>query len=606
MSKNKWALALAVVVVLAAAAVAYAASDGARAAGTAIVVSSDGHLLTCAHVVKDAVDVHVRIQDTDYTAAVLAVDEAIDLALLKVNASGLRAARLGGPNPPQPGQRVWAFGFPLSAVLGETVKVTSGAISGVGTRGAQQVLQIDAAVNPGNSGGPLVDDSGAVVGIVNAKLTGEEVSNVGFAIPISYARSFLRKEEVEFRGGPGTAPKQPGPVVKRVGPAPMDGPAVAKAIAPIVAFVTIEMAGPARPTGPVAVRTIAAGKCWSFALAPDGKTLACSGGETMKATIWDVTTGELLRTLFLPDTDAYAGYTYKRRINAYGKALSNDFAKGSWLGHVTFSPDGGTLAGDNPPIAVVSWDVRTGEPVGVLPTGVLGTAFYAYSPDGEWLLHGAGWKGWDAEALNLRTKEKRLLGTHCNAVAVSPDSSYAAIAYSASPPKADDLLRPARGEVQLVRITSGEMWKTLRPKTTGVHDVSFSPDGRCLAGTDSDVEYRDGKMIEGVGVVSIWDLQSGEILRTLSWPGLLPGAVCFSPSGKLLAVSFHPTDERLLYEAREGSVVVLWDTRTWEPSLTLPGMLGHWHTGAFSRDGQLLATKDVKHESVTIWRVASE
>jgi len=169
-----------------------------RSTATAFVVHPDGYLLTAAHVVKDASKVDVAIGGQRYEATVLGVDEKPDLALLHIKAKGLPALPLGNSNAVERVEEVRAFGFLLSSVLGDSVKVTRGTVSGIETKVAQKVFQIDAAVNPGNSGGPLVNEKGEVISIINAKLAGVAVSNVGFTVPINYAKPLLRDEGVEF------------------------------------------------------------------------------------------------------------------------------------------------------------------------------------------------------------------------------------------------------------------------------------------------------------------------------------------------------------------------------------------------------------------------
>jgi len=212
------------------------AQDG-KSTGTAFVVNAEGYLLTCAHCVKDAGKVEVALGGQSYEAAVLGTDEPHDLAVLQISAKGLSALPLGNSNAVEVGEEVRAFGFPLASVLGANVKVTRGTVSGIETKEAQKSFQIDAPVNPGNSGGPLVNEKGEVIGVVNAKLAGEVVSNVGFAVPINYAKPLLRDEGVEFATEGATGK--------------LDGPALVKYVSPAVALVTaIPKGGPPAPSTP--------------------------------------------------------------------------------------------------------------------------------------------------------------------------------------------------------------------------------------------------------------------------------------------------------------------------------------------------------------------
>ena len=192
---------------------------------TAFVVGKQGYLITCAHVVKDAGKVMVTIGGRAYYALVRAQDEKRDLALLQIAAKDLAALPLADSNAVEVGQEVRAFGFPLASLLGEDIKVTRGTIAGVSMREAEKVFQIDAAVNPGNSGGPLVNEKGEVLGVINAKFVDVRVSNVAFAVPINNAKQLLGNQGLSF--------------VKEGGGVKLDGPALVKSVSPSVALVTV-------------------------------------------------------------------------------------------------------------------------------------------------------------------------------------------------------------------------------------------------------------------------------------------------------------------------------------------------------------------------------
>ena len=164
------------------------------ASGTAFVIGSDGYLATCAHVVGEAKKVEVTLGDQVLPATVVEVNQVLDLALLKVNASNLSPVPLADSSKVLQGKKISAFGFPLSDVLGDKLKITTGIVSGfMENVGGCRNLQFDAKVNPGNSGGPLVDESGNCIGLVTSKLTGIAVSDVGFAVPSSELVKLLKK-----------------------------------------------------------------------------------------------------------------------------------------------------------------------------------------------------------------------------------------------------------------------------------------------------------------------------------------------------------------------------------------------------------------------------
>lgn len=155
--------------------------------GSGLIITSGGLIVTNAHVVIDALRVSVRLRahEVDIPAAVVGVDRATDIALLKIESPGLKPATLGDSAISRPGDVVLAMGSPFG--LEQTI--TQGIISATG-RGALGILQggmedfiqTDAAINPGNSGGPLMDGKGRVVGINTARFRGE---NIGFAVPVN-------------------------------------------------------------------------------------------------------------------------------------------------------------------------------------------------------------------------------------------------------------------------------------------------------------------------------------------------------------------------------------------------------------------------------------
>lgn len=160
-----------------------------HAQGSGFIVSSDGLILTNAHVVDGAKEVTVKLMDhREYKAKVLGFDKTSDIAVLKIDAKGLPAVRLGNSDQLGVGDYVLAIGAPFG--LEETA--TAGIVSATGRSlpgdGAVPFIQTDAAVNPGNSGGPLFDATGAVVGINSQIYTNSGgYQGVSFAIPINLA-----------------------------------------------------------------------------------------------------------------------------------------------------------------------------------------------------------------------------------------------------------------------------------------------------------------------------------------------------------------------------------------------------------------------------------
>lgn len=165
-------------------------------AGSGVIITQDGYIATNNHVIEGARTIEVRLHDGTVIPAVLvAADAKTDLAVIKVAAEGLKPAVFGTSGTLAVGQRVVAIGNPLGR-LGGTV--TDGIISAkdreISIDGEHMtLLQTNAAVNPGNSGGGLFDGTGALIGIVNSKSAGSDVEGLGFAIPSDTARNVLEQ-----------------------------------------------------------------------------------------------------------------------------------------------------------------------------------------------------------------------------------------------------------------------------------------------------------------------------------------------------------------------------------------------------------------------------
>ena len=175
-------------------------SQLAQAQGSGIIISQDGYILTNNHIINStdssvyyevskATKVYVYLYNdtTPYEANIIGTDEQTDLAVIKIEKDGLTAAELGDSNSVKIGEFAMAIGNPL----GMQSSVTSGIISAVnrtvtGENGnTYTLIQTDAAINSGNSGGALVNSEGKVIGINTLKLSGTGVEGMGFAIPIN-------------------------------------------------------------------------------------------------------------------------------------------------------------------------------------------------------------------------------------------------------------------------------------------------------------------------------------------------------------------------------------------------------------------------------------
>ena len=168
----------------------------AAVSGSGFIITSDGYILTNYHVIEDAykagISVNVIVYDgTRYKAEIVGVEPDNDVAVLKIEASGLNAVTLGNSDALRVGDAVYAVGNPLGEL---DFSMTSGHVSAKDRRivtdrsgGAIAMFQFDAAINSGNSGGPVYNARGEVVGIATAKPASYGVEGIGFAIPVNDA-----------------------------------------------------------------------------------------------------------------------------------------------------------------------------------------------------------------------------------------------------------------------------------------------------------------------------------------------------------------------------------------------------------------------------------
>lgn len=159
--------------------------------GTGIIMSEDGYIITNAHVIEDGNQITVTLNDgTEYQAQVVGSDSKVDIAVIKVEATGLTAGNFGDSDSLVHGEPAIVIGNPLGMDFAGTI--TDGIISSTSREVKidnyiMNLLQTNAAVNPGNSGGPLINCRGEIVGVVSAKISVDDVEGIGFAIPINTA-----------------------------------------------------------------------------------------------------------------------------------------------------------------------------------------------------------------------------------------------------------------------------------------------------------------------------------------------------------------------------------------------------------------------------------
>ena len=164
--------------------------EGRRASGSGFLIRQDGYLVTNAHVVSDAERIQVKLSDgRRFEGRLVGLDDRVDLALVKIEATGLPVADLGDSNRLRVGELVLALGHPfgLEQTVSFGIVSRKGAPLDVAAPGFD-FIQTDAAINPGNSGGPLVSMAGEVIGVNSMAARN---GSIGFAIPINLVKGLL-------------------------------------------------------------------------------------------------------------------------------------------------------------------------------------------------------------------------------------------------------------------------------------------------------------------------------------------------------------------------------------------------------------------------------
>ncbi len=168
--------------------------------GTGFYVNKNGFIVTNDHVVSGCSSVWIKDNDKNIPGVVVKNNKVLDIAVIKANVSNNSYAKFA--NDIRTGEDVMALGFPLGNELGDDIKATKGNISAVsGMKGDKDYLQFTAPIQAGNSGGPLLNEGGFVVGINTAKLVGEKYQNINFAINGNSAQRFLGRHSIDFEYG---------------------------------------------------------------------------------------------------------------------------------------------------------------------------------------------------------------------------------------------------------------------------------------------------------------------------------------------------------------------------------------------------------------------
>lgn len=174
--------------------------DNGPSQGTGFLLNKEGYIVTNHHVIENRDEVNVRgiLGDfnTTFKAKVVSIDRQSDLAIIQVESNFINFSeppyQIGISKNVLKGEEVFAFGYPMKNIMGDELKITNGIINSLsGYQGSISEFQFSAGVQPGNSGGPLINSNGEVIGIVTSKISAAEAESVGYAIKSDYLAFFL-------------------------------------------------------------------------------------------------------------------------------------------------------------------------------------------------------------------------------------------------------------------------------------------------------------------------------------------------------------------------------------------------------------------------------
>jgi len=203
-------------------------NEGA-ATGSGFFVRPDGYLVTNAHVVEGAVSINVNVNNEEYPAKVVALDTKNDLAVLRIDLQNVTYLPLENSENVRLAEEVRAFGFPMVDRLGSGIKITRGTVSGINRQEDVQMFQLDVTVNPGNSGGPVVNGRGGVVGVATALMAGDGIADMSFAVTSNDVRRLLDNNNLGYE-----------PIDEDT-EATLSGPDLAEHVSKAVALISVEL-----------------------------------------------------------------------------------------------------------------------------------------------------------------------------------------------------------------------------------------------------------------------------------------------------------------------------------------------------------------------------